>query len=291
MTITPRFPATLCLLLCAIHAAAADVLVHNGQKIAFLGDSITAQGIGSPLGYVNEVVSGLAAAGVTVTPIGAGVSGHKSNDMLARIEKDVIDKKPDWMTLSCGVNDVWHFSRGGNGVPLDQYKLNITAIVDKVQKAGIKVILLTATVIGEDLGNVNNVKLADYNEFLRALAKERNLPLADLNAGMQERIKELVGKGRAPGNLLTVDGVHMNPSGNMIMASGILRAFGLDQAQLDKAEAAWLDTPHAVTSQTVEVDLSLRQFQRLQAMADERKVTLAKLLGELLAPQLQPKAR
>ncbi len=29
--------------------------------------------------------------------------------MLARLDEAVISKKPQWMTLSCGVNDVWHF--------------------------------------------------------------------------------------------------------------------------------------------------------------------------------------
>ena len=44
------------------------------------------------------------------------LAGHKSNDMLARLEADVLSKNPQWMTLSCGVNDVWH---GNKGVPLD----------------------------------------------------------------------------------------------------------------------------------------------------------------------------
>ena len=79
--------------------------------------------------------------------IPAGVSGNTSKDMLARLDKDVLSKKPQWMTLSCGVNDVWH---GVNGVPLDQYKQNITSIVDQAQAAGIKVVILTATMIGEE---------------------------------------------------------------------------------------------------------------------------------------------
>ena len=107
---------------------AQEPLVKNGEKIAFLGDSITQGGQGSPLGYVRLAISGLAANGVKTEMIGAGISGHKSNDMLGRLQRDVIDKKPNWMTLSCGVNDVWH---GANGVPLDKYKENITAIVDK----------------------------------------------------------------------------------------------------------------------------------------------------------------
>ncbi len=137
------------------------------------------------------------------------------------------------MTLSCGVNDVWH---GARGVPLDQYKTNITAIVDQAQAAGIKVMLLTATVIGEDLVNAYNAKIATYNEFLHALAKERKLPVADLNADMQAFI---MGAQNPTGNLLTSDGVHMNDAGNLLMARGILRTFGLDNNMMQRAEAAW----------------------------------------------------
>lgn len=86
--------------------AAAELLVKSGQKIAFLGDSITAGGM-APLGYVSLTIAGLKANGIEATAIGAGVSGHKSNQMLERLERDVINKKPDCMTLSCGVNDVW----------------------------------------------------------------------------------------------------------------------------------------------------------------------------------------
>ncbi len=222
--------------------------------MAFLGDSITARGWATPAGYVKLIVAGLAANGVEVTPVPAGISGHKSNDMLARLDRDVLSKKPQWMTLSCGVNDVWH---GKTGVPLDDaqaaaqtyekrsatepekgtYEKNITQIVDQAQAAGVKVVLLTATVIQEDLAGADNKKLAPYNDFLRKLAKEKHLPLADVNAMCQERIKAANQPGK---KVLTVDGVHMDTEGNKIMATGMLQAFGLDAAQMKKAEEAWL---------------------------------------------------
>src|SRR4051812_31104937 len=99
-----------------VSTASAEVLVQSGQKIAFLGDSITAQGWSNPAGYVKLVVAGLAANGITIDPVPAGIGGHKSNDMLARLDHDVLSKKPNWVTVSCGVNDVWH---GAKGVPLD----------------------------------------------------------------------------------------------------------------------------------------------------------------------------
>jgi len=252
MRVPPPFALPLLALLCTMSPLRAEILVKSGEKIAFLGDSITQQGWGNPAGYVRLVVSGLAANGVDVEPIPAGISGHKSNDMLARLQRDVLDKKPNWMTLSCGVNDVWH---GANGVPLEEaapanggspegaaklprgtFKKNITELIDKTQAAGVKPVILTATVIKEDLSSPENAKLEAYNQFLRDLAAERKIPVADLNAMFQERLKA---ENKPGEKVLTGDGVHMNAEGNKLMALGVLKAFGLNEQQLQIAKDAW----------------------------------------------------
>ena len=218
-----------------VHSSHGAIAVKSGEKIGFLGDSITQGGWSSPTGYVRLVMAGLKANGIDAEAVPAGISGHKSNQMLARLDKDVLSKKPQWMTLSCGVNDVWH---GAKGVPLDQYKENITKIVDTAGAAGAKVVITTATVIYEKLDSPQNVQLAPYNDFLRALAKEKNLPLADLNAMFHERIKA---ENKPDKKVVTSDGVHMNGEGNKLMATGVLRAMGFDDAAMAKAQESWTE--------------------------------------------------
>lgn len=251
-TIPSLLASITAIILSASPSARADIAVKSGDKIGFLGDSITQGGWSNPAGYVRLVIAGLEANGVKAEPIPAGISGHKSNQMLARLEKDVLSKKPQWMTLSCGVNDVWH---GPNGVPLNEaaaaagtftsrpnepekgtYEKNITQIINQAAAAGARPVVLTATVIKEDLNSPENAKLAPYNDFLRKLATDKKLPIADLNAQFQDRIKQLNAPGK---NMLTTDGVHMNTDGNKLMAIGVLRALGLNDAELKKAEAAW----------------------------------------------------
>lgn len=248
--------------------------VQSGDTIAFMGDSITEGGWGSPAGYVRLVMSALESNGIKAKAIPAGISGHKSNDMLKRLRRDVLDKKPTWVTLSCGVNDVWH---GANGVPLPQYKTNITAIIDQAQAAGIKVVMLTATVIGEDVANPNNQKLAPYNEFLRALAKEKSCLLADANADMQAALAAVDPAVRKQGNQFTSDGVHMNPQGNMLMATSVLRAFGLTSDQMLKAREVWLNIPNGASLSGKQA-ISLKQYEKLKALADRRKVSVSQLI-------------
>lgn len=273
MKIERRLPFALALAITVAPLAMAEVPIKSGEKVAFLGDSITQQGRSNPSGYVNLVSKGLAAHGVEIEVIGAGISGHKSNQMLERLERDVLSKKPAWMTLSCGVNDVWH---GAKGVTIDDYKKNITSIVDQAQAAGIKVVLLTSTMIGEDPAHPNNLKLAPYNEFLRTLAKEKKTLLADLNAEMQQA----VAKANAPGkNVLTSDGVHMAFPGNKMMASGILKGLGLDANELAKSENVWLDLPDT-TALKFETKFSLREMQRLEEAAAARGTTAQKFLDE-----------
>lgn len=249
----------------------AEILVKDGETVAFMGDSITQQGA-APAGYVRLVANALETNGIKINVIPAGVSGHKSNQMLARLDKDVLSKKPNWMTLSCGVNDVWH---GDRGVTLEDYKKNITAIVDQAQAAGVKVMILTATMINEDQPNANNQKLVAYNDFLRELAKEKGLPLADLNEQMQTEIKNR--PAGSSGNYLTVDGVHMNARGNVMMARGVLSAFGLEPAQIDAAQEKWKDIPNAVVL-SAKLAISQRQYDRLAAIAAEKKMSVQQLV-------------
>ena len=240
----------------------AEIVVKNGEKIGFLGDSITAQGNSMHCGYINLVITALQVNGVKAVKVPAGISGHKSNQMLARMDKDVLAKKPQHMTLSCGVNDVWH---GKRGVPLDQYKVNIRKIVEKAQAAGVKVYILTATMISENQQAKNNQKLIAYNDFLRQLAKEKNCVLVDLNKDMQAEIAAI--KKKYPnfkGNYLTVDGVHMNPLGNMMMARGILKAFGLSDEQLKKATDAWMKSKFTMR---LYVNISTKEYMDLSAKA------------------------
>jgi lysophospholipase L1-like esterase len=242
----------------ALFSHASDLLVKEGETIAFMGDSITAAGKKKD-GYITLVMEALNHEGLNLSSIPAGISGHKSNQMLERLDRDVISKKPDWMTLSCGVNDVWHFqlklgARSFQGVELPDYKKNITEILDKCEAAGIKVMILTSTMIGEDPDRELNRNLIPYNDFLREIAGQRKLPMADLSRLMHDTLKSMPdeeGKARMFGekdyqrnikNKLTSDGCHMNALGNRMMAKGILRAFGLSEDKISEAEKRWANS-------------------------------------------------
>ena len=218
-------------------AASAEVCVKDGDTVAFMGDSITQLG-NKPAGYVNLVMKGLEAVGVKdAKKLPAGISGQRSTHMNARLDKDVLVKRPQWMTFSCGVNDVWH---GKGGVPLDQYKKLVADIFDRCAASNVNVVVLTPTVIGEDLTNAENVKLTGYVAWLKEEAARRNLRIADLNADFHAELKRIrAAEPGRKGNLLTCDGVHMAFPGDCIMAWGVLRAMGVEPSQKDKVFTAF----------------------------------------------------
>ncbi|HOE10931.1 MAG TPA: SGNH/GDSL hydrolase family protein [bacterium] len=210
-------------------------ILRDGDRIVFLGDSITEAGTTAE-GYITLFRLFCEVNGYEVESLNAGISGHKSNDMLARLQTDVIDKKPDWVSISCGVNDVWHFNHTPpQGIPLEDYQKNMTEIVERCRAAGIEILLLTATPIFENPDGAENIKLAEYNAFLRDLAKEKKLLLCDLFDAFLKQYRQK----RTTENVLTTDGVHMNPKGYRLMAREILKTLGATPQEIGRAEKRW----------------------------------------------------
>ncbi|MFT7490044.1 MAG: lysophospholipase L1-like esterase [Candidatus Promineifilaceae bacterium] len=241
----------------ASFAGAPNRVVKDGDTVAFLGDSITAGGA-SYSGYCRLVIQGLKTVGVSAAPICAGVSGNTSADMLLRLDADVLDHKPDHVFLSAGVNDIWHhdptvkigvFQAGpGRGVALEHYKIYVRQIVERCQAAGANVILSTITPITEDPAFKLNRRSEMYNAFLRELAEEKSLPLAELNEAMFAKIAELKAvpeeiSAKRRHNVLTSDGVHPLSEGHQVMAQGILKAMGLSDKELEQAKKEWDTSP------------------------------------------------
>jgi len=216
-----------------------DALV-NVQRIVALGDSITQAG-GEPGGYVALIQARLTKLypGQKIEVLNAGISGHRSTDMQARFQRDVLDKKPDMVTISVGVNDVWHgfmdgHSRGDGprGVALPLFEKKVGEMIEAAKAAEVQVVVFSTTVIQENLQSRENAKLADYNRALRALAKRYGALFIDLNTAFHEAIAAYRRKTGRTDNLLTTDGVHMNPAGNRLMAYTILRGLGVPEKEI-----------------------------------------------------------
>lgn len=185
-------------------------------KVAFLGDSITEFGWIFPDGYVRQLLNKWNEQGYKIKIIPAGHRGDTSKDMLERMDKDVLSKKPDIMFLMCGINDIWLDSTS-----VDFYKKNLKEILDKAEKQNIRIILMTITPITEDLTTPKNAEVDKFNGFLKKYSKERNIQLIDISSVF----KEYLSKNSSPGGLFWEDQVHMANGGNTLIADTILKNF------------------------------------------------------------------
>lgn len=246
-------------------ATAGEIIVRDGDSIAFVGDSNTAAGWEEPSGYVRLVMRALEQEGVRATPLPAGVAGDTSERMRNRID-GVLARKPTWLTLSTGFNDV--SPACGWQVGFEDFKKHVTVILDKAQAADVKVIILTPTLYGEsEPDNATNRKATAYVQFLRQTAEERTLPLADLNAAHGAELARLNGDDRAPRRYLTWDGIHMGPRGNMMMAAGVLRTLGFGDDQIARAREQWLKAPYRRNTGAFWLDMTVGQFEKAEDFA------------------------
>ena len=203
-----------------------ELQLKPGDTISFMGDSITQFG-----GYVRLAAYVLNKNYPDLKPVvnNVGISGQKAEDMAPRFEKDMrLADKPAVCFINVGINDVWHrLNAPHDQAVLDKYAENVALMVDKAQAAGAKVVLLAPTVAQEDPASEGNKRLLLYVNAMKQIAADKKCTLIDLHDMF---LKALAAK---PATLrLTVDGVHMNPYGDAIMAVGVLRALGVPDANI-----------------------------------------------------------
>ena len=219
------------LALCTVaesNVSAGDVVpVKKGDKILFFGDSITAGG-SSPKGYITDIKTFLTEKhpDFALEFINAGISGHKVPNLQARVQKDVLDKKPTIVYIYIGINDVWHSLRG-QGTPKDKFEEGLKDLIAKITANGARVYLCTPTVIGEKTGGANqqDAMLDEYSDISRKVATDTKSPLVDLHKAFQDYLKEHNTKNEEKG-VLTVDRVHLNDAGNKLVATEMLKVLG-----------------------------------------------------------------
>ena len=205
--------------------SAAGPPLKKGERIVFLGDSITQAGAAAG-GYVTLVKEALAKkyADLEIEVIGAGISGNRVPDLEARLDRDVLDKKPTLVVIYIGINDVWH-SQNGRGTSKPDFEQGLRRIVKRIQEAGARVIVCTPSVIGEkhDGSNPLDGMLEEYSQISRTVAAETHSRLLDLRQQFVAHLKAN-NKDNADKNVLTPDGVHLNAAGNRFVAERMLDA-------------------------------------------------------------------
>lgn len=175
------------------------------KSILFFGDSLTAGYGRSPEeAFPALVEKTLNKKGKAVKATNAGLSGETSAGGLARI--DWILRQPvDIFVLELGAND------GLRGLPLEQTRQNLQAIIDKVRAKYPKTkVVVTGMMVPPNLGKAYTT---EFQKIFPELAKKNNATLIPF------LLQDVAGIEK----LNQADGIHPNIEGHKIVAANVLK--------------------------------------------------------------------
>jgi acyl-CoA thioesterase-1 len=222
-----------------------DAVVKNLEsgarpvRVVCFGDSITGvyYHTGSRRAWTDLLGIALKKAwpAAQVEMINAGISGNTTTAALARIDRDVLAKKPDLVAVMFGMNDVVR-------IPPQEYERNLTTIADRCAQAGAAVVFCTPNSVVENPQR-SNAKLAAYAAIMKRVAATRGWPVADAFANYDALAKS----DPARWTLLMSESIHPNLNGHRRFAELIASALAGREIEITDADAPPAPDPLAIT--------------------------------------------
>lgn len=252
---TPHL-SLLALVFAAMPLAAAenakDFFFHKGDRIVFLGDSITEQ-----YQYSTAIELYLTTrfphGGMTF--INAGIGGDTATGGANRFARHVLAEKPTALTIDFGMNDGGY--GGFNPGAAKNYISKTEEMLRAAQKAGVRVALISPNAVEVRTHPQLKTYLATQQEFyapLKDLAEKYNVPFVDQYA-VTRKILEKIAADQA-GVHPFPDGVHTNGPGGLLMAHTILTG---------------LKAPALVSD--VQIDIAAKDTKTIDCIVEELNAT------------------
>lgn len=203
------------------------------MRILFQGDSITDAGrdfnndenLGRGYARLVEAALGYEEPGEHIF-INKGISGNRIVDLYARIKRDILNYKPDVMSILIGVNDVWHeLGESPNGVDADKFFKVYSMLIEEIKEAlpSIKIMILEPFVLQACSTEANweffKTETAKRAEMAKKIAEKFNLTFIPLQNGFDELAK------KAPNAYWLGDGVHPTAKGHEFIKNEWLKAY------------------------------------------------------------------
>jgi lysophospholipase L1-like esterase len=223
-------------------------VLQPGDRIIFIGDSITGQGRNAPEGWANLIDHALEVArpsadfeSVSLGGSGQGVSTWRNVEQRSRDGEVILDvKETDVRATLDSTAQVVVFMLGMNDVlaprlkddPADlkewenQYRQLIQSIRDRVKPRVLAI--ATPTLCTEDETSPKNQVMRKLIEKIHHLAATENLLVLPTHQAMADLLKE--GRRYQPNFHVTGDSVHPNAAGHLAIAAGMLKGLGEDSA-------------------------------------------------------------
>lgn len=205
--------------------------LHDGDRVLFYGDSITAQHFYTR--FTEDIVTtrypNLKVVFFNGGMGGDRVSGGGAGPIALRLDRDVFPLKPTVVTIMLGMND-------GNYKPADaanaqKYEDGYRAIVQKLKATlpGVRIYLIQPSPYDEI---TKPPKAPGYNEVLRGfseilvrIAKDEHVSLIDANTPIVDELQRAKTIDPVMAAGILPDAVHPQPIGHWVLASAIAQAW------------------------------------------------------------------
>lgn len=194
-----------------------DTILFQGDSITDVGRRDTPDGLGT--GYP-AILHGWFQARRSADgyrTLNRGIGGDRTAELLARWKEDCLDLKPDVLSISIGVNDVWRLRGAWNGQTyLDgaQFEANYRLLLDQARAAGIRrLVLMSPTTIEEERDAELSQLLDERTTQIRGLARDYDALYVPTREAFVAALKA------APGTRWTLDGCHPTVTGHALMAA------------------------------------------------------------------------
>jgi lysophospholipase L1-like esterase len=207
-----------------------------GEKVCFVGNSIT-----SNAEFYNDILL----YHLTRFPqqslsfYNCGISGNITQDVINRLDDDILIHNPTSVVIMIGMNDVKRELYGQNPSinadtlrmrveAIDIYKINLEKIVNSFLSKNIKVILQKPSIYDQTviLPKANNLGVNDAlkscADFVGDLGKKYKLPTVDYWTIMTH-LNQKMQKENPSATLIGSDRVHPGPVGHLVMAYQFLK--------------------------------------------------------------------
>ncbi len=197
------------------------------MKIVFFGDSVTdcnrvyddPADLGE--GYVKYTTESLLQSfdDMDFEFINRGISGNRTCDLLARLDKDVIEHQPDIVTILIGINDTWRRFDMNDPTSAEQFRSNYETILKRIKSETKAKIIMMEPFLLYGMGMDHfRPDLNEKIDVVRQLAKEYAdfyIPLDGIiSAACVEYEDQTV---------LSADGIHPADEGKKVIAWHLLQ--------------------------------------------------------------------
>ena len=153
--------------------------------------------------------------------VNLGISGNRTEHLVARLESDFIEVQPDIVSIMIGINDVWHHYEHDLVETTDeQFEANYRLILDNIKSRTNARILLIQPFLLDSVVPSRGIlceELARKQEIIRKLVDE----YADAYLPLDEVLHTEADEEPA---YYSADGVHPTPDGACYIGEAYLRA-------------------------------------------------------------------